>query len=446
MDKSTKIKIVVVLFIILMTGLIYIKFTSEKNENTNALTKIALIFEKITPNSYAKVNKYIVYGTHLNIEGEIEIPKVSGITISKIGMVIKNYDNKQENIELNYKYKDGILSFSTIKNINEGIDLENIEEDKYYVFVKILLSNNEERIYSLINNTEYENIEYYTITKNESNKFIDIKFNEYNGRKYMGIEVSKCEALPENVYDIVIDPGHGGVDKGVKSYGENEAEIVMDCAIILKEKLENNGYKVLLTRDQNMSDTEDTIYNSYDSNGRVTIANESHAKLLISLHMNNTAAKYSSGGVEVYAPGKCNLYFAKLLADNIVKTANTTYSSLKLYQKDEGVYVHNYSQTDITAATKTAERNGYEPYNITTDTSFLYILREIGGIATNAFVDGRNKEYSANKYLKSNVGIEGYSIDLGYMYIKKDLENVLNNKELYMQAICDTMKERNLND
>ena len=37
---------------------------------------------------------------------------------------------------------------------------------------------------------------------------------------------------------------------------------------------------------------------------------------------------------------------------------------------------------------------GYEPYPITTDTPYQYTIREVGGIATNAYADGRNKTYS----------------------------------------------------
>ena len=137
--------------------------------------------------------------------------------------------------------------------------------------------------------------------------------------------------------------------------------------------------------------------------------------------------------------GNCDLSFAKSLADNIVKTANTSYSTFNVYKKDDGVYVHNYSQVEIDSAAASAKKNNFEPYNITTSTPYLYILREIGGIATNAFIDGRNTKYGANKYIKSNVGIEGYSIDLGYMFIKKDLENILDNKDLYMQGICNAI-------
>ena len=436
MNKNKKLKIIVILFIILMIILIGIRVSNDKKEKNSISNKMEKIFENIVKDSNANISKFYTYGTHLNIEGSIEIPKISKISISNISLIIKNSDNKELSIESNYTYKNSVLSFLSSKNINEGIDLENFETENYYLFLKVYFSNNEEKTYSLCNKTSYNSITYYTISKNSENKEINIGFDEYNNLPYMKLNVIKTDSLPENVYDIVIDPGHGGTDAGAKSNGKNEAEIVLECAKILKQKLESLGYKVLLTRT-----TNDISSDSYSEKGRVTISNKSNAKLLISLHMNNTSRLFSKGGIEVYAPNNCNLSFAKSLADNIVNNANTTYSTLKLYKKDEGVYVHNYSNLEIKAAENTAKSNNYEPYNITSSTPFLYIIRETGGIATNAFVDGRNKNYSANKYFKSNIGIESYSIDLGYMYIKKDLENVIKNKDLYMQAICNSISQ-----
>ena len=156
---------------------------------------------------------------------------------------------------------------------------------------------------------------------------------------------------------------------------------------------------------------------------------------MISLHLNSNKVSINDGGVEVYAPSKCNLNFAKLLADNIVNTANTKYSNLTSFKKDDGVYVRNFTNSDIAGFNAKAKKSGYEPYNITTETPYLYMIREIGGICTNAFIDGRNTSYSANKFLNSNIGVEGYLIELGYMIVDEDLQNIINNCSLYAKAI-----------
>ena len=119
---------------------------------------------------------------------------------------------------MDWKYQkiENGVEFSTSELINEGIDLEKIESNEYYVFVKVDFEDGTYKYYSMKNETQYkgterENIEYYTITKNGSNNKIDIKFEEYTEKEksleYMDIDVNKTE-LPEDVYDIVIDPGH----------------------------------------------------------------------------------------------------------------------------------------------------------------------------------------------------------------------------------------------
>ena len=59
MKKSTKIKLIVIFFILLMIFLIFIKIKNDNNSQTIIQTKTASLFQNI--NNTAKVNKYIVY-------------------------------------------------------------------------------------------------------------------------------------------------------------------------------------------------------------------------------------------------------------------------------------------------------------------------------------------------------------------------------------------------
>ena len=59
--------------------------------------------------------------------------------------------------------------------------------------------------------------------------------------------MTREENLPEEVYDIVIDAGHGGKDVGEKSGTFTEAGITLEYANLLKQSLEEKGYKVKLT-------------------------------------------------------------------------------------------------------------------------------------------------------------------------------------------------------
>ncbi|MCI9062995.1 MAG: N-acetylmuramoyl-L-alanine amidase [Clostridia bacterium] len=439
-DTSLSLKIVVILFILLMIFLIFNKIKTDREEALLVSARTSELFDMVNKNYNVNITKYIVYGTHLNFEGTLALPNISGISIDKSDVIIRDLKGNEITLNSDYSYIDGILSFSTIDKLNSGLYLEDLSVSDYYIFLKVSFSNSDVKYYSLSNDTKYNDITYYTITRDNSNNKIDIKFDKYNDISYMGISVSKASHLPDNVYDIVIDPGHGGSDSGAKSNGYHESNIVLDCAKTLKSKLESFGLKVLLTRDGSEASTQDTVYNIYDDGGRVNISNESHAKILISLHLNSNTQNVKQGGVEVYAPSNCNLDLAKLFADNIVKFANTSYSKLNIYKKDEGVYVQNFTNADILAFKAKAKEKGYEPYNLTTDTPYLYMIREIGGICTNAFVDGRNTSYAANKYIDSNVGIEGYLIELGYMIVDKDLKNVVSNGDSYMQGIANSIK------
>ena len=418
------------LFIILAMVLVYI-ICQKREDETYATTTSASIGDIIdmVESGQANVSRYIVYGTHLNLEGSLDItnPEIEDVKIA-----IKKASGEETLVDTTYEYENGNLSFSTLDKINKGLDLESLEETNYYVLLKVISSNEQESYYSLSNDTEYSDpIEYYTLTRNNSNNRIDIRFLTQNSASAMALSVSKIHKLPNDVYDVVIDPGHGGNDTGAISGSYEEDEIVLENGLELKKKLENLGLKVLITRDGTETDEYDT-YNIYDEDGRVTMANKSGAKILISLHMNSNESDFVDGGVEVYAANNMDLTLAKTFADNIVDEADTTYSKMQTDKVENGVYVRTLEVNPNSSTFR-----GYK--GIYDEVPYLFIIREIGGIATGAYVNGSNSSYGENIYRNSNVGVEGYLIELGYMNVNSDLRNVVNNGDLYMQAITDSI-------
>lgn len=422
-------------FIIVILILIYIIFnkTNKENDSVSTIALAKELFNNIDTTSYASIDRYIVYGTHLNIEGSIQINENNAI--QNVEVIAKNINGQELPIDTEYTYEDDILSFSTLKEINTGLNLETLQTTNYYMFLKLQFPNNETKYYSLKNDTEYGNIEYYTLTRNNANQKININFNTFENIPFLGLNITKVNELPQNVYDVVIDPGHGGNDTGAISGRYEEAEIVLDCAKELKKQLEGIGLKVLITRDGTESPEEYNTYNIYDEEGRVTLANESHAKILISLHLNSNESDSVDGGVEVYAAPNCDLTLAKKLADNIVKTANTEYSEMESYKEENGVYVRTI---DVGKSRNILTSRNYN--GIFDLIPYLFIIRETGGIATGAYVDGTDSDYSENIYRNSNVGVESYLIELGYINVNKDLNNILRKQNLYMQAIINSIK------
>jgi len=237
--------------------------------------------------------------------------------------------------------------------------------------------------------------------------------------------------MPENIYDITIDAGHGGESPGAVYKGYKESDIVLDYALKLKEVLEKQGLKVALTRN------EDVLTEEYGEKGRAVLPNKVKSKYTFSLHLNSFTKVRS--GVEVYAPNKSDLTFAKILAKNIVEFANTEYSANEIDKVYDGVYVRTFTKKDIEESNKSAKEDGYESYNITEDTPYLFMIRETGAKITNAYVDGRNKEYRRNLYYNSSMGNESYLIELGYINSDEDLNNLLNNKEGYLKGMAQSI-------
>lgn len=438
--KEFYLKIIVIFFIILMIVLVFVKLHKKNDPIQITEKQKSELFGLVDKNTKAKINKFATYGTHFNIEGTLDIIKISGIKINYVDLIIKTLNGNEKSIKTTFSYSDNNCSFSTFDEINAGLNLEELPQDMYYILIKVTFSNSDIKYYSLENNSEYSNITYYTITKNNSNNKINISFDKYNNTSYLNISVKKVESLPSDVYDIAIDPARGGLDSGSTFGDYTEANLVLKYSLKLKSELEKLGLKVYISRDENSPSDEDTANNMYSENGRINTLNASHAKLLLSLQMNGISYDKNNGGVEIYAPNNCNLDFATSLAKNIVNSANSYFSENTGFKQADGVYVRNFTTSDILSFKTKAEKAKYEPYNITTSTPYLYIIRETGGISTNAFVDGRNKNYGCNKYYNSNFGIESYVVDIGYMSIEKDLNNILNNSTGYINGIVESVK------
>jgi hypothetical protein len=87
------------------------------------------------------------------------------------------------------------------------------------------------------------------------------------------------------------------------------------------------------------------------------------------------------------------------------------------------------------------EKKGYKPYNVTTNSNYLFMIRETGGIMTGAYIEEGNEKVGVNPYYNSNIGNESYLLELGYLSNSSDLKIIINNKEKIAKAISDTIIE-----
>ena len=250
----------------------------------------------------------------------------------------------------------------------------------------------------------------------------------------MRVKVSPV-SLSDNYYDVVIDPGHGGIDSGACFEDFCEASYNLDFAFKLKEKLEDIGLRVVLSR------TSDKYVNTYGSNSRTSLPYNVSAKYFISVHLNSSDYD-NSGGVEIYAPNHSKLDFASSLANNIVLSADSRYSINESFRVSNGVYVRTFTNNDINISIDDAKKNKYKPYYITNDTNYYFMIRETGGFITGAYIDGRDKRIPKNEFFNSNVGSEGYLLELGYLNNSKDLNNLVNNMDGYIDGIVLSFKQK----
>ncbi|GLS87661.1 N-acetylmuramoyl-L-alanine amidase [Cypionkella aquatica] len=90
---------------------------------------------------------------------------------------------------------------------------------------------------------------------------------------------------------VVLDPGHGGIDPGAESDGQNEKSLVLKFARELKEVLlRDGGFAVVMTREEDVFVPLET---------RISIAHQAGADVFISLHA-DAIAEGDAVGATVY--------------------------------------------------------------------------------------------------------------------------------------------------
>jgi N-acetylmuramoyl-L-alanine amidase len=149
-----------------------------------------------------------------------------------------------------------------------------------------------------------ENTTYTAATSNTAN--LKISFNN--------------ERLKDSIYKdmlVVIDAGHGGHDPGATNSNIYEKDIALKSALMLKKKLENEGFKVYMTRER------DNYVKLYDRSG---IANQLNADLFISIHINAAKNTNAHGMETLYDPDptRNNKALADAIQNELIRKTGAT--------------------------------------------------------------------------------------------------------------------------
>src|SRR5438876_6943199 len=95
-----------------------------------------------------------------------------------------------------------------------------------------------------------------------------------------------------NVQTVVLDPGHGGYDKGQVSRYGYEKDFVLDVARKLRPSLQAKGLRVIMTREGDYFVPLEV---------RAKIANAARSSIFVSIHFNATNDDLNATGFEIFS-------------------------------------------------------------------------------------------------------------------------------------------------
>lgn len=414
-------KILIIILIILLASGGYYYYNNIYLKNQKPTIEV----EKNT----ATITKYYIYGTHLNIIGNI---KKIDANFKDVDLVFWNEKTgKTIKQKLNYTKNVNNLNFNLSDEINDGLFLDKISEGTYRTYLRFTYKDKKTtttKYYALTNKTDYKSTKYYTLS-NKNNK-INITTKEQT----LTLKVTKNK---DKTYDVILDPQAGGSDKGNSGNGHYEKDITMDMATKVKEKLEAKKIKVKLTREADLSDSD--YVDEYNEGGRAVISHELNSKYLFSFQTTRSS-NAQTNGFSIYTAVGINYDFAAKMVENIINKTNLKTSTTTYQRVDYGIYSHNFTESEIKENMTYYENKGYKPYNVTTDSNYLYMIRETGGIITGAYIDDSNPDkVGVNPYYKSNIGTESYVISLGYLTNQTDITAMTTNIDAYASAIADSI-------
>jgi hypothetical protein len=332
--------------------------------------------------------------------------------------------------ETELPFVEGVNGLTLSDSLNQGFFLPNLEVGEYDFYIKVV--NGVETL-----NYEFAddyNFVFYPI-KREGYKKIELIDDQFI--------VSAIDELPADVYDIVIDPGHGGVDSGTVGKFDGvtylEEDEVLEFSIALEKELTAAGFKVKMTRE--VDEYPGNSRDMFGENGRIQMIFEAQPKIVYSIHLN--AHPQNRYGYEIFVTnrdGAIGPYIADELA-TVSEPSNTLY-----HKAAEGIYQRYLSKEDIQAWQESlAERDEderYEMFEVLLETNrrvdYYVVVRELGTLATDAYEDGRRPDREANEYRESIYGIEGALIELCYIDSEEDFFRYKDNVSGFVTAVSNS--------
>ncbi len=188
---------------------------------------------------------------------------------------------------------------------------------------------------------------------------------------------------------IIIDPGHGGYDKGITGiYGLFEKKVSLVFSNILHDKLKDK-YKTILTR------TDDYFVNLVD---RTSFANQMDGNLLISIHTGGGSYRFSYFTLYYGITGRqhIQLDMNDSLSYNSYTTPEDIWDLISNRHTDHSKKIAELIKKNYTNSEKKVCKIKQYPLFILKGADMPAILVEIGNLSNPVCED---KELSNKKYL-----------------------------------------------
>ena len=124
-----------------------------------------------------------------------------------------------------------------------------------------------------------------------------------------------------------LQPAHGGDDPGkIGVNGMKEKEVNLEIALLVKEFLEANDIKVVMTRedDDGLYDRSAANKKVQDMKNRIALIEEAKADIVVSIHQNSYPEEYVHGAqVFYYSTSSEGKKLAELLQRQLTEKADT---------------------------------------------------------------------------------------------------------------------------
>ena len=274
-------------------------------------------------------NKVVVVNNNENKEVKTEVKPtnysntITSNSFTSNGFYIEGYDSSNK----------GTVKLKLVSEVEYSFDLTDLGSGKYKGNINLSEVNND--TYKLIISTDKD--------ENLLNKmdFIDRIKRARVGNKLVTFDYKEDSTLITiddfgYLYDVVIDPGHGGDDTGATNKYITEKEMNLEVSLYEKCRYESHGYKVYMTR------TSDTYGNGMGSSNLKRLHRRAYeigyygsvSKVVYSNHHNAIDNK-SFRGYEILVPA--SLTSANLASEiTIMNKFNSIYPSLDNHMRFYG--------------------------------------------------------------------------------------------------------------